>query len=61
MRDRPIEDNDIPPEVAFSKSRGLHHIPAGAKVLMPVSIDKSVWSYVMLKALRPEVNDDSRA
>jgi hypothetical protein len=30
--------------------RGLHHIPAGAKVLLPVSIERSVWEYFSGKA-----------
>ena len=51
MSNQPIEDNDIPPEIDFSKgSRGLHYIPAGTKVLMPVSIEKSVWAYFAGKA-----------
>jgi len=34
----PVDDNDIPAEIDFSKgTRGLHHIPPGAKILMPVS------------------------
>jgi hypothetical protein len=41
-----IEDNDMPAEIDFSQGvRGLHHIPSGAKVLMPVSIDRGVWEY----------------
>jgi hypothetical protein len=50
MSDRATE-NDIPAEIDFSEGvRGLHHIPAGAKVLMPVSIEKSVWEYLADKA-----------
>src|SRR5207244_6200542 len=30
--------------------RGLHHIPSGARVLMPVSIERSVWEYFSGKA-----------
>ena len=38
MSNQPIEDRDMPPEIDFSKGvRGLHHIPPGAKVLMPAS------------------------
>jgi hypothetical protein len=45
MKDRSIEDN-IPEEIDFSKSvRGTHHIPADAKVFLPVSIERSVWEY----------------
>ena len=45
MKNQPLDDNDIPAEIDFSKGiRGLHHIPA--KVLMPVSIERSVWEYL---------------
>ena len=38
-------------EIDFSKGvRGLHHIPPGARVLMPASIEKSVWTYFSEKA-----------
>jgi len=51
MNDRPIDDNDMPGEIDFSKGvRGLHHVPAGAKVLMPVSIERGVWEYFSGKA-----------
>ena len=51
MSNQPIEDDDMPCEIDFSESiRGLHHIPAGAKVLMPASIEKSVWTYFSGKA-----------
>ena len=47
----PIDDDDIPAEIDFSKgTRGLHHIPPGAKVLMPVSIEREVWEYCSGKA-----------
>ena len=43
--------NDTPAEIDFSKGvRGLHHIPDTAKVLMPVSIEWSVWQYLSAKA-----------
>ena len=46
MNDRPIEDNEMPAEIDFSKGvRGLHRIPAGAKVFLPVSFERSVWEY----------------
>jgi hypothetical protein len=45
------EDNGMPAEIDFSKGiRGLHHIPSGAKILMPASIEKSVWDYFSGKA-----------
>jgi hypothetical protein len=51
MSNQPIEDNDMPAEIDFSKGvRGLHHIPPGAKVLMPAHIERSVWAYFSGKA-----------
>ena len=51
MNYQPGEDNDMPTEIDFSKAvRGLHHIPPVAKVLMPASIEKSVWAYFSSKA-----------
>lgn len=51
MSNRPIESNDMPAEIDFSKGvRGLHHIPDSAQVLMPVSIERSVWEYLSEKA-----------
>lgn len=45
------EKNDMPADIDFSKGvRGLHHVPPGAKVLMPVSIEKGVWEYFSGKA-----------
>ncbi|MHB8654452.1 MAG: hypothetical protein ACYDA9_11285 [Terriglobia bacterium] len=38
-------------EIDFSKGvRGLHHIPSGAKVFLPASIERSVWEYFSAKA-----------
>jgi hypothetical protein len=46
-----VDDNEIPAEIDFSKgTRGLHHIPPSAKVLMPVSIEREVWEYFSGKA-----------
>ena len=57
MKDRPIDDKDMPAEIDFSKGvRGLHHIPPRAKVLMPVSIERDVWEYFSEKAARRGVN-----
>ena len=51
MNNQPIEDNDMPIEIDFSKGvRGLHHIPPDSRVLMPASIEKSVWTYFSEKA-----------
>ena len=44
-------EDDMPAEIDFSKGiRGLHHIPPGANVRMPVSIERSVWEYLSGKA-----------
>jgi hypothetical protein len=41
----------MPAEIDFRKGvRGLHHIPAGAKVFLPASIERSVWEYYSRKA-----------
>jgi hypothetical protein len=51
MNDRPKEDDDMPAEIDFSKGvRGLHYIPPSAKILMPASIERSVWEYFSSKA-----------
>jgi len=53
MKDRHIKDVNMPAEIDFSKgTRGLHHIPPGARVLMPASIERSVWEYFFEKAER---------
>lgn len=51
MNNRTSDDDEMPAEIDFRKGmRGLHHIPPTAKVLMPVSIEKSVWEYFSSKA-----------
>ena len=51
MNDQQIEGEDMPAEIDFSKGvRGLHHIPRDAQVLMPASIERSVWEYFAAKA-----------
>jgi hypothetical protein len=51
MSDGPSEDEKMPLEIDFSKGvRGLHHIPPGAKVFLPTSIERSVWEYFSAKA-----------
>ncbi|MBI2816908.1 MAG: hypothetical protein HYX72_08200 [Acidobacteria bacterium] len=51
MSGQPLENNDMPDEIDFSKGvRGLHHIPPGAKVFLPASIERSVWEYFAGKA-----------
>lgn len=45
------KNDSMPAEINFSKGvRGLHHVPAKAKVMMPTSIEKSVWEYFSGKA-----------
>jgi hypothetical protein len=51
MNNRPLDNDDIPAENDFRKAvRGLHHIPTDGKVLMPASIERSVWEYFSGKA-----------
>lgn len=46
-----MKTEEMPPEIDFGEGvRGLHHIPPGATVLMPVSIERSVWEYFQDKA-----------
>jgi hypothetical protein len=46
MNSQSIDDDNMSAEIDFSKGvRGLHHIPAGAKVFLPASIERSVWHY----------------
>jgi hypothetical protein len=50
-RNRPIEADEMPAEVDFTKGvRSLHHIPVGAEVFLPASIEQSVWEYDSPKA-----------
>ena len=51
MNDRPIEDDKMPAEIDFSKGvRGLHHVPADARVFLPALIERSVWEDLSRKA-----------
>ena len=51
MKTENFDDDDMLREIDFSKGvRGLHHIPPGAKVLIPVSIERGVWEYFSGKA-----------
>jgi macrodomain Ter protein organizer (MatP/YcbG family) len=51
VNNRPVDNDDMPAEIDFSQGvRGLHHIHHGAKVLMPVSIERAVWEYLSRKA-----------
>jgi hypothetical protein len=51
MSNQPSNESEMPAEIDFSKGvRGRHHVPAGAKVFLPVSIERSVWQYFAEKA-----------
>ena len=51
MNNHADDEYEMPAEIDFSKGvRGLHHIPPEAKVLMPASIERSVWEYFSDKA-----------
>jgi hypothetical protein len=53
VKRQPLDDHGMPAEIDFSKGvRGLHHIPPGATVLLPVFIERSVWEYLSGKAER---------
>jgi len=57
MSDQPIEHEEMPAEIDFSKGiRGLHHIPDTARVLMQASIERSVWEYFSGKAEKKGVD-----
>ena len=51
MNNQPDDGDEMPAEIDFREGvRGLHHVPPSAKVLMPVSIEKSVWEYFSSRA-----------
>jgi hypothetical protein len=51
MSDHSFEDEAIPVNIDFSRGvRGLHSIPADAKVYLPTAIEKTVWEYYSGKA-----------
>jgi hypothetical protein len=57
MSDQPMEDNEIPAEIDFRNGvRGLHHISPGGRVLLPVSIERSVWEHFSGKAQQKGVD-----
>ena len=57
MSDQTFESDEMPAEIDFSKGvRGLHHIPPGAKVFLPASIERSVWEYFAEKAEQKGIN-----
>jgi hypothetical protein len=56
MNNQPSEDEGMPQEIDFSKGvRGLHHISRDVKILMPASIERSVWEYFSGKAAQRSV------
>ena len=51
MTNQMMEEDGMPTEIDFSNaSRGLHHVPADAKVFLPASIERSVWEYFSARA-----------
>jgi hypothetical protein len=57
MSDLLNEPDGMPAEIDFSQGvRGLHHVPEGARVLMPASIERSVWEYFSGKAEKKGVD-----
>ena len=51
------EDVTMPAEIDFSTGvRGLHHIPSGAQIFMPASIESSVWEFYSGKAQQRGIN-----
>lgn len=51
MATQSSEEQDIPAEIDFSKGvRGLHHVARDTKVMVPVTIARSVWEYFSGKA-----------
>ena len=56
MTNQPVEEDGMPSEIDFSRgSRGLHHVPADARVFLPASIERSVWEYFSARAERKGV------
>jgi len=57
MSDHEIEHDEMPANIDFRGSqRGLHSIPAGAKVFLPVAIERTVWEYFSGKATQKGVD-----
>ena len=57
MKSEPVKNDEMPSEVDFSKgTRGLHHVPAGARVFIPAAIERSVWEYFSAKAAQKGVD-----
>jgi hypothetical protein len=46
MKDLTMHDDEMPPEIDFSKGvRGIHHISTDSRVFVPASIERGVWEY----------------
>ncbi|MBV8812124.1 MAG: hypothetical protein JO033_25945 [Acidobacteriaceae bacterium] len=61
MKDKPTDEDEIPPEIDFSTGvRGLHHIPPSAKVFVPASIEREVWEYFSEKAEQRGFHQDQK-
>lgn len=57
MSDRPTEHEEMPANIDFSGGlRGLHAIPPGARVFLPVAIERTVWEYFSGKAAQKGVD-----
>jgi len=51
LNDRASEDENMTPEIDFSKGvRSLHHIASYAKVFLPALIERRLWEYFSAKA-----------
>lgn len=56
MTHRPIDEDEMPEEIDFSKAwRGRHYVPADARVFLPALIERRVWEYFSEKAERKGV------
>lgn len=57
MSDHSLEHDEMPANIDFSEGqRGLHSIPSGAKVFLPVAIERTVWEYFSGKATQKGVD-----
>ncbi len=57
MSEDPIDEFEMPSEINFGKAtRGQHYIPQSTRVLLPISIERSVWEYFNEKAERRGVD-----
>ena len=57
MSDQPSNDSEMSAEIDFSQGvRGLHHVPPGARVFLPVSIERGVWESFSGKAAQRGVD-----